>query len=69
MPTFVTDLEATAQHHKGKFPIPPELEAAYMISRLHWTYETYLNTPHHIIEEILLLWRLENIGQEAANKG
>lgn len=53
------DLEATAQS-KGYFPVPERLQMAYFITKLHWTEEQYLNASHTLIEEINLIWHLEN---------
>jgi hypothetical protein len=38
-----------------------------LLERYHWTYEQYLNTPAHVIEEELALLRTENKATEDKN--
>ena len=59
----------TVASHKARVKIPPELEEAYLMQRLGWTYAQLRTTPHYLIEQIQFIWHLENIAEEAANRG
>lgn len=66
MTSFRANLETIAQQRK-RAEYPPELNDAYMMQRLGWTYQELRATPQHIVNEILLVWHLENVAHEAAN--
>ena len=66
MRSFKTNLEAIAQQRKRP-EYPPELIDAYMMQRLGWTEAELRATPQYRIEQILLIWHIENVAHEAAN--
>ena len=68
MTTFRANLEAYAQSKKGKLKIPPRLSEAYIMDKQNWNIDELRRTPNHVIEELLFLWHLQTIANEAANK-
>jgi hypothetical protein len=49
------------------FKIPDALLPVHIMSRMGWDFTTYRATPKHVIDDLLLLWHLENLQAKKQN--
>lgn len=49
------------------FKIPDALLPVHIMSRMGWDFATYRATPKSVIEDLLLLWHLENLQAKKAD--
>ena len=54
---------------KGKISIPDELAEANFLVRSEWAWHGYREAPHHIIEQMVFIWHLQDLMDEKVNGG
>jgi hypothetical protein len=54
--------------HNGQVEIPDKIMDAYIMQKLGWTYQELQQTPAYIIEQIILIWQLQNIADDSNSR-
>ncbi len=67
MTSFKIDLETVASHKKEAM-IPSEMIDSLIMIRLNWSEDDLRMAPEWRIEQILFIWHLERIAEDARNR-